>query len=130
MSAEFEIQKAIYGALSALGLTVHDIAPQVVDGGSSAGFPYVEIGAIVLSEWDCKDGTGFDFVCRIHTRSRSAGMKETKDVQGQIYDRLHLGDLTITGQSLILLRRETSDVTRTSDGFHGVCEYRGQVQTL
>lgn len=131
MAAEFEIQKALYSALSALGLRVYDSAPQEADGGSLATFPYVEIGAIVLSPMDTKDRNGFDMVARIHTRSRSGSMKEAKDIQGQIYGRLHHGDLTITGQRLILLRRETSDVTRAADGsFHGICEYRGLIETL
>jgi hypothetical protein len=58
-------------------------------------------------------------------------MREAKEIQGQIYARLHHGDLTITGQRLILLRRETSEVTRASDGsFHGICEYRGLIETI
>lgn len=131
MAAEFEIQKALYSALTALGLRVYDSAPQASDGGSNATFPYVEVGAIVLAPMDTKDSNGFDMVARIHTRSRSGSMKETKDIQGQIYGRLHYGDLTITGQALILLRRETSDVTRAADGsFHGICEYRGLIETV
>lgn len=128
MAAEVEVQRALYGALSGLGLRVYDSAPQSADGGSVAAFPYVEVGAIVMAEYDTTTDTGFDFVARVHVRSRSASMMEAKTLQGQIYSRLHLGDLTIAGHTLILLRRETSDVTRIADGsFHGVCEYRGLV---
>lgn len=131
MAAEFNTQAALFSALSALGLRVYDSAPQQGDGGSRAVFPYVEVGAVVMAPLDTKERNGFDFVARIHTRSRSASMKEAKDIQGQIYARLHNGDLNITGQSLILLRRETSDVTRASDGsFHGICEYRGLIETV
>ena len=131
MAAEFATQQALFSALSALGLRVYDSAPQQANGASAAVFPYVEVGAIVMAAMDTKDVNGFDFVARIHTRSRSASMKETKDIQGQIYARLHNGDLTITGQGSILLRRETSDVSRASDGsFHGVCEYRGLIETV
>lgn len=129
MPAEFEVQRALFSTLTALGLQVYDSAPQTADGASLAVFPYVEVGAIVFAPMDTKDRNGFDFVARIHTRSRSAAMKEAKDIQGQIYARLHHGSLTIIGQSLILLRRELSDVTRVSDGsFHGVCEYRGMIE--
>jgi hypothetical protein len=129
MAAEWETQKALYTAISALGLTVYDAAPQVADGGSGANWPYVEVGAVVFAEWDTKPVTGFDFVARIHTRSRSGGMKEAKDIQGQIYDRMHLGELTITGYNLVLLRRESSDLARMADGsFHGICEYRGMIE--
>ena len=131
MAAEVEVQRALYGALSGLGLRVYDSAPQSADGGSVAAFPYVEVGAIVMAEYDTTTDTGFDFVARVHVRSRSASMMEAKTLQGQIYGRLHLGDLTIAGHTLILLRRETSDVTRIADGsFHGVCEYRGQITTI
>lgn len=129
MSAEWATQQAIYSALTALGLTVYDVAPQAVDGGSNASWPYVTIGASVFTQWDTKGKTGFNFVQRIHTRSRSAGMKEAKLIQGQIYDRLHLGDLTIAGYTLTLLQFESQDVTHVSDGsFHGIAEYRGMIE--
>ena len=129
--AEFETQAALFSALSAIDLRVYDSAPQQANGASLATFPYVEIGAIVMAPMDTKERNGFDFVARIHTRSRSASMKEAKEIQGAIYARLHHGDLTITGQRLILLRRETSDVTRAADGsFHGICEYRGLIETI
>lgn len=130
MAAEVELQKALYSALNGLGLRVYDSAPQQADGGSTAVFPYVEVGAVVLSAFDTKEKNGFDFVARIHTRSRSASMKEAKDIQGQIYARLHHGALTVTGQNCFLIYRETSDVTRAADGsFHGICEYRGFIET-
>jgi hypothetical protein len=131
MPAEFETQRALFSALQALGLRAYDVAPQAADGASLAVFPYVEVGAIVFAPMDAKDRNGFDFVARIHTRSRTASMKETKDIQGQVYARMHNGEIEIQGQSLILLRREMSDVTRVSDGsFHGVCEYRGLIETV
>lgn len=129
MAAEIEVQRALYTALTGLGMRVYDSAPQTVDGGSAATFPYVEIGAIVFAPWDTSQETGHDFVARIHTRSRSGSMMEAKTIQGQIYGALHLGNLTIVGQNLILLRREGSNVTRAADGsFHGVCEYRGLIE--
>lgn len=129
MSAEWEVQKALYSALTALGLTVYDAAPQAADGGSNADWPHVTIGAVVFAQWDTKGKNGFDFVARIHVRSRSAGMKECKMIQGQIYDRLHHGELAITGYTLTLLQFETADVTRVADkSFHGVSEYRGMIE--
>lgn len=130
MGAEVEVQKALYNALTAIGLRVYDAAPQVADGGALTTYPYVEVGAIVFADFDTKDVNGFDFVARLHTHSRSGSMLETKGIQGQIYATLHNGALTITGFSSVLLRRELSDVTRAADGsFHGVCEYRGLIET-
>lgn len=131
MSAETAVQGALYTALTGLGLRVYDVAPQAADGASLATFPYVEVGAIVFADFDVKAVNGFDFVVRIHTRSRSGSMAEAKGIQGQLYARLHNGDLTMTGQRLILLRRENSFCDRVADGsFHGVCEYRGLIETL
>jgi len=131
MAAEFAIQKALYDALTALGLTVFDSAPQVADGGSAASWPRVEVGFINLAPFDTYSELGFNCVARIHTRSRSAGMKEAKEIQGQIYARLHRGDLTIVGHRLIEMHRLASDVTRAGDGsFHGVCEYRALIETV
>lgn len=129
MMAEFQTQKAFYDALTALSIQAYDSAPQQEDGASLAVFPCVEVGAIVMAPMDTKDKNGFDFVARLHTRSRSSSMKETKEIQSAMYDRFHHGDLNITGFRCILLRRETSDVTRAADGsFHGVCEYRGLIE--
>lgn len=126
MASEFEIQKALYTKLTAASLTVVDSASQAADGGVDTPFPYVEVGAVVIGAFDTRAKNGFDYVARIHTRSRSGSMKETKDIQGAIYAALHYQALTITGLNHVLIQRETSQVTRAPDGsFHGICEYRG-----
>lgn len=130
MSGETSIQGALHAALTSLGLTVYDAAPQTTDGGSNSLWPYVEVGMIVLTPFDTRSETGHEMAARIHTRSRSGSMKEAKVIQGQIWGRLHNGALTVAGHNTILLRREISDVSRASDGsFHGVCVYRGLFTT-
>lgn len=122
MAGEVAVQGALYSALSALGLRVVDRGKQDAD------WPYVEIGFIVMNASDTQSETGFDYLARIHVRSRSESMREAKEIQGQIYDRLHRGDLTITGYQHILIQRERSEVLDAPDGsFHGVCEYRGLI---
>ena len=129
MSGEFAVQQALFSALSALGLRVVDRGRQQADGGDATAFPYVEIGFIVMNPFDTAPETGFDYLARIHVRSRSGGMAETKGIQGQIYDRLHRGPLTITGFNHILIQRERSEVLPVEDNqFHGVCEYRGLIE--
>jgi hypothetical protein len=129
MSADWETQKAIYAALSALGLTVYDVPPQTADGGSLANWPFVTLGVGIFTPWDDKVNTGFNFVQRIHTRSRTSSKSEAKGMNGQIYDRLHRGTLTITGYDLTLLEFQSSEVDQVSDkSFHGVSEYRGLIQ--
>lgn len=128
MSGETAIQSALYSALNGLGLKVVDAQKQAADGASTTPFPYVEIGFILLSPFDDRAKNGFSYLARVHTRSRSKSMKETKDIQGQIYDCLHYGALTVTGFNHILIQRERSEVMRAPDGsYHGVCEYRGLI---
>lgn len=129
MSGEFELQKALFSAVSGLGYRAYDSAPQAEDGGSTATFPYVEVGAIVAAPFDTRSELGFDAIARIHTRSRSAGMQECKTMQGVMYDRLHRGALNVTGFSTIIIQRENSFCDRMADGtFHGVCEYRVMIE--
>jgi len=124
-SAEFEIQKALFQALSGIGLTVYDSAPQAADGGSTANWPYVEVGFISLAPFDTANSTGFDGVARIHTRSKTGSMAEAKDIQGRIYDRLHRGTVAVAGFLTVTVQRELTRCDRMPDGsFHGVCEYR------
>ena len=126
--AEAAVQGALFTALSGIGLTVVDRGRQAGDGGSSTPFPYVEIGFIVMNPYDTATETGFDYLARIHTRIRSGSMKEAKDIQAAIYNRLHRGALTVTGYQHILIQRERSEVLDAPDGsFHGVCEYRGLI---
>lgn len=125
MSAEFEVQRALFVALNALGLTVYDTAPQAEDGGSTANWPYVEIGFVSLAPFDTANSTGFDGVARIHTRSKNGSMQECKNLQGQIYDRLHRGAIAVAGYQTVTVQRELSRCDRMPDGtMHGVCEYR------
>lgn len=127
--AEFAVQKGLYTALSGVGLAVYDVQPQAADGGSAATFPCVTVGTIVFAAWDVKESTGFDFIARIHTYSRSGSMKEAKDIQATIYNRLNRGEITVSGYHLVDLKRETSDIMTMADGsFHGVCEYRGLIE--
>ena len=129
MSSEFAIQTALFTVLSDdAALTA--IGPDIVDFGRSVDdaatvFPFVEIGTIVLGESDTKNTTGFNAGLRIHTLSNSGSAKQTRDIQGAIYDALHRQDVSVTGFNSILLYREQSDVMRAASGaFHGVCEYR------
>ena len=130
MGAEVEVQRAFFNKLATLGTPVVDAGRQAADGGSATPFPYVAIGAIVLAQFDTARENGFDFAARIHTRSRSASMLECKTIQGQLYALLHNATLAVAGANFILLQRETSDCVREQDGtFHGVCEYRGLIET-
>lgn len=126
MGAEFEIQRALFQAISALGLPTQDVGRQTT---SDALPPTAEVGAIVMAPLDTKDRNGFDFVARIHVRAKAHDLGAVKERQAAIYARLHNGDLAITGYNTILLRRELTDCLREADGhIHGICEYRGLIE--
>lgn len=131
MGAEAEVQKALKNALTGAGLTVYDFVPQATDGGAITNWPYVEVGEVLFGEWDTAPELGFTITARIHSRSRSASALEAKLLQGVIYATLHRHELTIAGQRNISLIRESSLCLRTPENdFHGVCEYRGLIETI
>ncbi len=135
MGVEVEYQKALWAVLdankAALGLAgVYDMAPQAGDGGASAQFPYVTMGHIFAVQSDTQTKNGFEMTGRVHVFSRSGSMLECKAIQGAIYDLLHRSTLAVSGFNNFLLLRNDSDCVADNDGkTHGVCEYRGLVET-
>ena len=128
MGAAAAVQTALFQSLGTLGYPVHDVAPQ------AGSLPCIVIGEIVLAPLDTKDRNGFDFVARIHVRSEGHNLLPVRLIQDSIYDRLHNAsddDLTVAGHHLMQLRREMTDVIREAQGqIHGVCEYRGLIETV
>jgi hypothetical protein len=128
MGAAAAVQRGLFQALGTLGYPVQDVAPQ------NGVLPCIIIGEIVFAPMDTKDRNGFDFVARIHVRSEGHNLLPVRQIQDAIYDRLHNATddvLAIVGCRLILLRREMSDVIREAQGqIHGVCEYRGLIETV
>lgn len=137
---EWALQAGIYArlagdaTLAGLGVTVHDVAPQIEGGDIAAAFPRVDIGYLDAREWDTKTENGLDVLLRIHTFSASGSNKEARQVQGRIYELLHRkqADIVIDpAYSLTLIRRDSSDLEPESDRiFHGVCEYRALIEAL
>lgn len=130
MSAEFDIQAAVFSALSGSS-AVTDLVSTIVDFGpreddAAAIYPYIAIGNIFLNEMDTDNTNGFDAVMRIHTWTNTGSAKLAKDTQGAIYGVLHKADLSVTGFDTINLYRVDSRVMQAASGAHqGVCEYRG-----
>lgn len=141
MSAELEIQKAVYGALIAdAGLAmvlagnmeddelpaVYDHVPQAKDSGSDMLFPYVVIGDDTALDWDTDTSVGKEATITIHSWSRYRGRLEIKQIQGEIYRVLHLSNLMIEGYDLVLCFSEYSECLLDPDGLtrHGVQRFR------
>ena len=117
----FELQKAIYTKLdAALSVPVYDDVPQ------GASYPYVVIGEDATIEWDTDTEIGSESTLTIHTWSRAAGRKQTKELQEAIYTALHRTALVVTGVDVITCTHEFSESFMDPDGEtrHGVSRYR------
>jgi hypothetical protein len=141
MSAEYEIQKSIYAKLRAdanlsallakdvqnnTQSAIYDNVPEAVDSGSDSVFPYVTIGDDTAVDWDTDNSQGKEATLTIHSWSRYRGRKEVKEIQGAIYNALHLSNLIITGYHSVLMVSEYSETLVDPDGLtrHGVQRFR------
>jgi hypothetical protein len=121
MSAELNIQKAIYNRLdAALNVPVYDDVPD------NALAPYIVIGDDTMIEYDADQVLGFESTVTIHTWSTYRGRSEVKSLMGLIYDALHRAEFTIQGYNLIGCDCEYSETFLESDGVtrHGVQRFR------
>lgn len=141
MGAEYQIQKAIFDKLVAdaplIALlakstvnktkpTIYDNVPQVADSGKDADFPYVTIGEDTAFDWDTGTSVGKEATLTVHSWSRDRGRKEVKEIQGAIYDALHLANLVVTGYTTVFIISEFSETLSDPDGItrHGIQRFR------
>ncbi len=133
MAVEVDFQTAIYATLigdtplMAMVQAVYSKKPQDNDAGSNAAFPYITM-RFFYSENDTKSENGHNCLLRLHTWSRTGSDKETKQIQGLLYNLLHKNEPSVTGHTVISLVRESSDVADDDGTTHGVCDYRALIQ--
>ncbi len=99
--AAWELQKAVYDALSvpgAVAAPVYDDVPQ------GAAMPYVAIGDSTIAPAGSKTEDGEDHSLTLHVWSQYAGRREVKELLGQIKAALHNRPLPLTGHTLVRLR--------------------------
>jgi hypothetical protein len=121
MSAEYDLQVAIYQKLSAeLDVPVFDDVPDNEEA------PYVVVGDDNFIAFDMDGKTGFEVTITIHSWTRFRGREHIKYLQGQIYDVLHRQQLQLDRYNVITVARETSMSVLDPDNIHrhGVCTYR------
>ena len=126
------IQTALYARLNgaSLGVSIYDRLPQHADGGDGTDYPAISMGRIIFTEDDTQTTDGGAFVCRIHTYVRGGSMLACKTIQDAIYAALHRQELTVTGHNNFSLLRTDTDCTYEQDGrVHGICEFRGLIET-
>lgn len=129
MSFSLAIQAAVYQRLTnyvPLTAPVYDDAPQ------GAAFPYITIGDDTLTEWDQDACLGAEATLTLHVWSRERGRKQTKQIQGLLYDALHRYPLTVNGAHAVDCLWEMSESFLDPDGHtrHGVSRFRIILQKL
>jgi len=126
MSFELAIQNAVYTALTndaglmTLISGVYDSVPE------TEVFPYLTLGEDTHTGWTTNTTLGTDVQIVINCWSRSRGRKETKTIQGEIYDALNRAALTYNGYDIINIEMLDSSSFIDADGLtrHGVQTFR------
>ena len=127
MSADssWELQKAIYGALTGDGALmamitgVHDHVPQ------GAAFPYVTIGEASAVDWRTVGHDGMEVTLVLHAWSRERGRREVKLILAEVHRILNDAKLTVPGHVLVWLHFGVSQTMLDNDGAttHGIARY-------
>ncbi|MCZ7595261.1 MAG: DUF3168 domain-containing protein [Hyphomicrobium sp.] len=127
-SASWVLQQAIYQALTNDGPLVALLGAARVwdDVPERAAFPYVTFAAGTERDWSTGGEAGAEHAVTLHVFSRAGGRKEAQEIIAALRAVLHEAALTLTGQRLINLRHEASDVRRDADGetYHGIVRFR------
>lgn len=110
--------------LMALITGVYDFIPQ------GAAYPYVAIGEAQGRDWSTKSSSGMQYSFAVRVFAREAGRKQAATVMERVHTLLHTGSLTITGQTLISLRCESSEILLQDDGltYQGVLRFRALIE--
>ena len=127
MSFEWVVQEKIFAALDGvISVPVYDIAPQ------KTSFPYVTIGEALASE-NGTDTTINQLVSfTINVWSDEDSSKQTKQIQGEVFDALHLIRFSETGYLFTENYFLTSQTFFDVDGItrHGVQEFKLTIERV
>ena len=128
--SHYPLQQAVYGALTGdstlmtLITGVFDRPPQ------GTAFPYITIGESNGSDWSSKTTVGMEHILPIYVWSREGGRKQSAQIMERIHTILHQANLTVTGQTLVLMRFIASHILLEDDGwtYQGVMQFRALLQ--
>ncbi len=125
-TAIYECLKANAALATAVSTRIYDSVPQNVT------FPYINIGEDIHTAWDAHYETGFSVSITVHVWSRRRGRKETKLIQGLIYEALNRVSLHAVGYDFIAVDFDGSQSFPDADGLtrHGVSTFRVLVENI
>jgi hypothetical protein len=133
--AGWSLQQGIYSALTGstavtahVGTRIYDHVPQ---GTASIPKPFLVLGEDTQADWSTKSFDGQESTITLHAFSEYRGKKEVKQIADAMYQRLHNGTFSVSGQTLVLCQFEFADSFMESDGVtrHLVQRYRTLTQS-
>jgi hypothetical protein len=135
---ETVVQTAVYNNLAnnlplmSAVVAVYDEVPQPNSSGAESNFPYVTIGEDNHVSIDTDTELMDQVSITIHTWSRQSGRKQTKLIQGLIFNSLNRANLIESGYKFINISRVDSQSFLDSDGFtrHGVQTFNLMIEEL
>lgn len=129
-TATWELQKAVYAALTAdaalmaLITGIFDHVPQ------GQAYPYLTVGDDTETDRNTFDRTGREPTMTLHLWSKYAGMKQAKDIAERVVTLLDDQALVVTGWGHVMTTYEFGEFLRDPDGEtrHGVLRFRMLLQ--
>ena len=120
--ASFEVQKAIYSALSSgLSVKVYDDVP----GSANPSSGYVVIGSVTAIPDESKTDMGESLTVTLHSWKAGRSRKVLADILGAIRALLHRQPLTVAGFDVHLVRQEFQEAMKEAPKlYHGVQRFR------
>lgn len=130
-----ELQKAIFLVLNGdatLGTLINAIYDNVPD---NAVFPYLVIGEFTSVTFDDKTSDGANTTVTLHAFTQDRDKQVAHQIIARTYDLLHNTAISVTGQTLILLRSDNflqvfQERTDNNTTYHGVVRYRALTREL
>lgn len=121
--SHYPLQKAMFSsirgdaAIMSLISGAYDRPPQ------QSAFPYLSLGEWVTENWGGQGLLGVKHSVLLQVWSRGGGQKEAVGIVARLHTILHDAALEVEGQTLVMLRVESTKISVADDG----STYRGDV---
>lgn len=114
--SHYPLQAALYQALTGNSTLMSQITGVYDRPPQGTTYPYVTIGGMTGSDWSTKTTTGMEYTITLHVWSRAGGRKEAAQIMESLHTILHQANLTVSGQTLVMIRFIESAISLESDG--------------
>jgi hypothetical protein len=129
MSASWELQKALFQALTAHAPLVAAVTGVFDAPPSSQKLPYVLIGDDAVQDWSSNSFTGSEHRISVHIWTRSETLGEAKRIAALVQAALETAPTIATPWRIGLFRHLATRLLREPDGVtaHAVLEFRALI---